>query len=98
MRRPNFSAAMPEIARFDGCSDWTHSDFVQKEETPQPLMKRSVELHVAGLSPSHTDSVTEGFGVDRARSTVHNWVQKAELQPAGGRQPEFVAVDETASG
>ena len=35
------------------------------------------------------------FGVDRVRSTVHNWVHKADLQPKTGRNPNHVAVDET---
>jgi putative transposase len=86
---------MPETDSFSGCIDWIDLEFVKKEETPQPLMKLSIELHVAGLSLRDTVSVLEGFGVERARSTVHNWVQKADLQPAAGRSPEQVAVDET---
>jgi len=35
------------------------------------------------------------LGVERCRSTVHNWVQKAELQPTGGVDPDHVALDET---
>jgi len=35
------------------------------------------------------------FGVQRARSTVHNWVHKAGLQPEDGRSPNHVADDET---
>jgi transposase-like protein len=35
------------------------------------------------------------FGVERARSTAHNWVHKAELQPEDGQFPDQVAVDET---
>ena len=35
------------------------------------------------------------LGVKRCRSTVHNWVQKADLQPAGGADPDHVVVDET---
>jgi len=35
------------------------------------------------------------FGVERARSTVHNWVQKADLQTEEGRSPDHVAVDKT---
>jgi hypothetical protein len=35
------------------------------------------------------------FGVDRVRSTVHNWVHKADLQRTSGRNPNHVAVDET---
>ena len=46
-------------------------------------------------SVSDTVSVLEQFGVERCRSTVHNWVQKANLQPTDGKQPNPVAVDET---
>jgi transposase-like protein len=35
------------------------------------------------------------LGVDRYRSTVHRWVQKADLQPTDGAEPNHVAVDET---
>jgi transposase-like protein len=58
-------------------------------------MKLGIQLHLAGLSLSNTISVLDMLGVDRCRSTVHNWVQKADLQPAGGADPDHVAVDET---
>lgn len=35
------------------------------------------------------------FGVELTRSTVHNWVYKADLQPAAERSPDRVAVSET---
>jgi len=59
------------------------------------LMKLSIQLHLAGLSLSNTVSILEIFGVERARSTVHNWVHKAELQPESGWTPDHVAVGET---
>ncbi|ELY68459.1 hypothetical protein C489_07150 [Natrinema versiforme JCM 10478] len=58
-------------------------------------MKLSIQLHLAGLSLSNTVRILERFGVERARSTVHNWVHKADLQPNSGRNPDQVAVDET---
>jgi len=58
-------------------------------------MKLSIQLHLAGLSLSNTVSILEIFGVQRARSTVHNWVHKADLQPTIGQNPNHVAVDET---
>ena len=58
-------------------------------------MKLSIQLHLAGLSLSNTVSFLEVFGVDRVRSTVHNWVHKADLQPVEGQQPDHVATDET---
>ena len=47
------------------------------------------------MSLSDTVSVLAGLGVDRCRSTVHNWIQKADLQPTEGRNLNYVAVDET---
>ncbi|MCU4744830.1 IS6 family transposase [Natronoglomus mannanivorans] len=70
-------------------------DFVEREATPRLLMKLSIQLHLAGLSLSNTVRILEIFGVERARSTVHNWVHKADLQPESGCSPDHVAVDET---
>jgi putative transposase len=86
---------MPENARLSGSLGQIELDFVEREATPQLLMKLSIQLHLAGLSLSNTVSILEIFGVDRARSTVHNWVHKADLQPDAGRRPNHVAVDET---
>jgi transposase-like protein len=58
-------------------------------------MKLGIRLHLAGLSLSNTISELERFGVKRYRSTVHNWIQKAGLQPTEGKNPDHVAVDET---
>ncbi|WP_135824061.1 IS6 family transposase [Halorussus ruber] len=88
---------MPEFSRLNECSDWIELDFVEREATPEPLMKLSIHLHAAGLSLTDTVSVLERFGVERCRSTIHNWVQKADLQPTDGKDPNHVAVDETVS-
>ncbi len=58
-------------------------------------MNLSIQLHLSVLSLSNTVRVLEIFGVQRARSTVHNWVHKADLQPESGKDPNHVAVDET---
>jgi putative transposase len=50
---------------------------------------------LAGLSLSNTVLELEKFGVQRARKTVHDWVQKANLQPASDASPDHVALDET---
>jgi len=86
---------MPENDRLSGCLDQIDLDFVEREATPQLLMKLSIQLHLAGLSLSNTVSILEIFGVKRARSTVHNWAHKADLQPESGRTSDHVAVDET---
>ncbi|AZQ15996.1 IS6 family transposase [Halorubrum sp. PV6] len=86
---------MPENDRLSGCLDEINLEFVEQEATPQLLMKLSIQLYLAGLSLSNTVSFLEVFGVERVRSTVHNWVHKADLQPESGRSPNHVAVDET---
>ena len=58
-------------------------------------MKFGIQLHLAGLSLSITVLILDIFGVNRARSTVYNWVHKTELQPESGRSPDHVAADET---
>jgi transposase-like protein len=35
------------------------------------------------------------FSAERARSSVHNGVDKADLQPTSGQNPDQIAVDET---
>jgi len=86
---------VPENHRLSGCLDDINLEFVEREATPKLLMKLSIQLHLAGLSLSNTVSFLEVFGVDRVRSTVHNWVHKADLQSESGRSPNHVAVDET---
>jgi len=86
---------MTEIARFSGCSDWIDLDFVERERTPSELMKLGIRLHLAGLSLSNTISELEKFGVERSRKAVHDWVQKADLQPANDATPDQIALDET---
>jgi putative transposase len=86
---------MPENDRLSGCLDEIDLGFVEREATPRLLMKLSIQLHLAGLSLSNTVDFLEMFGVQRVRSTVHNWVHKADLQPESGRSPDHVAVDET---
>ena len=86
---------MPENTRLSGSIDQIDLEFVEREATPRLLMKLGIQLHLAGLSLSNTISILEVFGVNRARSTVHNWVHKADLQPESGQSPDHVAVDET---
>ncbi|AUX07901.1 transposase [Halalkaliarchaeum desulfuricum] len=86
---------MPENDCLSGNIDQIDLEFVEREATPRFLMKLSIQLHLAGQSLSNTVSILEIFGVERARSTVHNWVHKADLQPESGQSPGHVAVDET---
>ena len=86
---------MPENASLNGCIDRIELAFVEREETPRLLIKLSIQLYLARLSLLNTVSILEIFGVKRARSTAHNWVHKADLQPEEGQRPDHGAVDET---
>jgi len=86
---------MLETARLNEGSDCFELDFLEREATPEPAMKLGIRLHLAGLSLSDTVSILDRLGVERCRTTVHNWVQKADLQPLDGANPDHVAVDET---
>ena len=86
---------MAEITRLSGCNDWLELDFVERERTPSELMKLGIRLHLAGLSLSNIISELENFGVQRSRKAVHDWVQKADLQPASDASPDHIALDET---
>ncbi len=86
---------MLETDRLNGDSDRFELEFVEREATPESAMKLGIRLHLAGLSLSNTISILDSLGVQRCCSTVHNWVQKADLQPADDADPDHVAVDET---
>ena len=67
---------------------------MERERTPSELMQLGIRLHVAGLSLSNTIRELEKFGVERSRKAVHDWVQKADLQPANDASPDHIALDE----
>jgi len=78
---------MPKRDRPTGFSTDFELDFVEREATPEPVMKLGIQLDAAGLSLSDTLSVLARLAVDRARSTVHSWVQIAGRQPSCGWSP-----------
>jgi putative transposase len=86
---------MSEIDRLSGGSDWIDLEFVERERTPEQIVEVGIQLHLAGLSLANTKQYLETLGVQRSRTAIHNWVQKADLQPASATTPNHVAVDET---
>jgi len=86
---------MQQSAPLTRCTSDFELEFVEREATPEPAMKLGIQVHASGLSLSDTVTVLAGLGVDRARSTVHNWVQKADLQPHSEKNPNHVAVNKT---
>jgi putative transposase len=86
---------MPEIARLTGHREWIDLDFVERERTPEPAMALGIQAHVAGLSLSNTVELLDQLGVERSRKAIHDWVQKADLQPESGKSPNQIALNET---
>ncbi len=86
---------MSEFPRLGGPSKAIQLHFVERVHTPVELMRLAVQTHLGGLSLSETRLMLQRFGVDRVCSTIHYWVKKSDLEPAGGCQPDQVALDET---
>ena len=86
---------MLNFGRLSGFSGYIELEFLEREPTPEPAMKLGIRLHLAELSLPFTISITDNLGVDRHRTTVHRWVQKADLQPIDVADPNHVAVNET---
>jgi len=86
---------MAENIRLSGCLDEIQLEFVEREATPRLLMKLNIQVHLARVSFLNIVYIFYVYGVDSARSTVHGWVHKADLQPNDGRSPNHIAVDET---
>ena len=87
--------SVPEISRLSGHGEWIDFDFVERERTPKPAIALDIQAHVAGLSLSNTANLLDLPGVQRSRKAIHDWVQKADLQPDSGQSPKQVALDET---
>lgn len=58
-------------------------------------MNIGIQMHKAKLSLSNTIPTLDNLSIHRSRKAVHDWVQKADIQPVGGKVPNQVAVDET---
>ena len=87
---------MPKTARLTESTEWIDLEFVERERTPREIIEKGIRHHLAGLSPSNKVIFLDHLGVDRSRVAVHNWVQKADLQPADGESPDRVAIDQKA--
>jgi len=86
---------MPETERLGGCTSWVDLDFIERERTPREIIEVGIQLHVAGLSLANTKQILDRLGVERSRTAIHNWVQKADVQPRSDAEPNHIAVDET---
>lgn len=86
---------MPEIDRLSEHTEWIDLEFVERQRTPEFAIQVGIQLHLAGLSLSNTKQYLETLGVERSRTAIHYWVQKADLQPDSDVSPNQISVDET---
>ena len=84
---------MLSFDRLSGDSSCIELDFLERGATPESAMKLSIRLYLTELSLLNTVLIFERMRVDRHRTTVYRWVQKADLQPTDGANPNHVAVD-----
>jgi putative transposase len=94
LRRLISELPLPEIDRLSRSNDWIELEFVERERTPSEIIAKRIRHHMAALSLSNTVVLLEDWGIQRSRTAIHNWVQKADLQPAAGASPDHAAVDQ----
>jgi hypothetical protein len=58
---------------------------MQREALAKAIMKIAIHRHLSLLSLSNSGSVIDRLGFSQAGSTVHDGVQKADLEPRRGR-------------
>jgi putative transposase len=69
---------------------------VEREQTLHEIIKTGIQLHLVVLSYINNKQYFGSLDVDRSRTAIHNWIQKADLKPSDGASPNRLAVDETA--
>lgn len=84
-----------EIERLGGRTSWINLDFVERERKPCEIIGVDIQLHVVDLSLLNTRKKFYKLGVKRSRTAIHNWVQKADVQPGSVTEPNHIAVNET---
>jgi len=87
---------MPETERLSGRTAWIDVSFVERDRTPRWAIEVGICCHAAGMSLREVGNSPEESWIGRSHIAVHNWVQKADLQPADGENPDRVAVDQKA--
>jgi putative transposase len=92
----NSKRSCPKSPRLNRAGTDIELDFEDAVHTPIEIMEHAIQLHLAGLSLNNTVIALEQFGISLAKSTIHTCVQKADLEPRGGSEPDNVALDETA--
>ena len=90
----DFRVPLAEIDRLNGCIERIDLSLVERERTPGWAIQVDIRCHLAGVSTQDDSQHLEKLGVHRSYVAIHNWVQKAELQPVSTVSADQLAVDE----
>jgi len=88
---------MLENARLNSSIDQIELGFMEREATPEFLMKLSIQLYLSSLSLSNIVRFLDTVGAHHPQSTVRNLTHKADLQPEFEKNPDHIVVDETVT-
>jgi len=91
----DFQPVQGENRGLSGRSGWIDSSVLERERTSREPIGTWNSTPSDRTNASNTISQRERFGVERSRNAVHDWAQKADLQPASDANPDHVALDET---
>jgi transposase-like protein len=85
---------MAGIDRLSERIAWIDLLFVERDRTSRWAIEVGIRCHLAGMSLREISKHLERFGVDRSHVAIHNWVDKADLQPISTVSGDQIAVDE----
>jgi transposase-like protein len=85
---------MAETERLGKCIEWIGLSFVERNRTPDWAIQLGIRSHLAGISLRDASQFLDELGVKRSHVAIHDWVQKAELQPISTVSSDHIAVDE----
>jgi transposase-like protein len=85
---------MAEFDRLNGCIEWIDLSFVERRRTPDWAIQVGFRCHLAGMSLRDASNFLDELGVNWSHVAVHNWVHKADLQPASSVTADQIEVDE----
>ncbi len=85
---------MAESERLSRCIEWIDLSFVERKRTPEWAIQMGIRCHLAGMSLRDASQFLDELGVDRSHVAIHNWVYKADLQPASTVTADQLVVNE----
>jgi transposase-like protein len=84
---------MAEFGRLSKHTAWIDLWFVEQDRTPRWGIEVGIRCHLTGMSLPEVSKYLELREINRSHAAVHNWVNKADLQPICTASEYQLAVD-----